>query len=56
MKDLANNYIVRRSGQMVGTYTDKETAFNESLPGDIVLHVTETHGDYGCITERKINN
>ena len=51
-----NKYTARRCGQLVGTYTDKETAFKESLPADTVFIVTETYGDYGCITEHKIEN
>ena len=48
-------YIARRHGQLVGTYTDKAQALADSLSGDKVFEVIETHGDFGCITEYPIN-
>lgn len=51
-----NKYIIRRGGQLVGTYTDKDQALADRIPGDYVFEVVETHGDFGCITEYPINN
>lgn len=53
--DYRSKYVIRRSGQVVGTYEDKETALTDSRPGDSVFERVETHGDYGCITEHRIN-
>ena len=49
-------YIVRRHGQFVGKYTDKDQTLTNSLPGDKVFESVETHGDFGCITEYPIDN
>ena len=50
------NYIIRRSGQLIGTYTDKDQAFSDKLPCDNVFEIVETHGEYGCMKEHKIDN
>lgn len=49
-----NKYVVRRSGQIVGTYSDRDQAFAESLPNDRVFKTVETHGEWGCIKEQPI--
>ena len=46
-----DKFIIRRSGQLVGTGTNKDQVFSETLPGDKVFRVVETRGDFGCITE-----
>lgn len=45
---------IRRHGQLVGIYTNKEKAFGESLPGDQVFEVVGTYGEHGCINEHQI--
>lgn len=52
---MNNKYITCSNGQSVGTYTDKEQALAECLPGNKVFEVIETHGDFGCIAEYQIN-
>jgi len=48
-------YMIRRHGQLVGTYTDKNQALSDRLLGDKVFKIVETHGDYGCINEYPVN-